>query len=136
MARRRGPEFREAEGPAGSDEVPMWRRLVAEQLASGLSQDAFCEQRRVSPWRFRYWKYTRLAVRRAGEEGRTESPTAPVSLVPVRVVQGCRSEPRHARSGGAGTSGVEILLPGGLRVSLQRGFDSSVLREVVEVLGC
>lgn len=130
---------RKSRKPAGSpaeavdrDEVAHWRRLVTEQLASGLSQDEFCEQRRVSPGQFRYWKYTKLAL--VGQGPEQDAAPAAASLLPVRVVQGPRSWGAHPEEDGP--SGVEVLLPGGLRVSLRRGFDGSVLREVVEVLGC
>ena len=136
---------RRNEKPAGSpaeaadrDVVAHWRRLVAEQLASGLSQDKFCEQRRVSPNQFRYWKYSRLALVDRGVGQNTSQAPAPAtaSLLPVRVVQGSPSASWGARSEEGGPSGVEVLLPGGLKVSLRRGFDGSVLREVLEVLGC
>lgn len=33
-----------------------WRKLLRRWNASGLSQAAFCRQRRLSVWQFRWWK--------------------------------------------------------------------------------
>ena len=132
-------DTRGAEGSASvveRSEAEKWRRMVAEQVTSGLSQDEFCSQLRVSPGRFRYWKYTKLAQLPAEDEGQAEPLSAAASLVPVRVVG--RSEPENWRTvpQERGSSGVQVLLTCGLRICLERGFDGSVLREAVEVLGC
>jgi len=116
----------------------MWRRLVAEQLASGLSQDRFCREQQLPAGRFHYWKYTKLPELEGSEEkeGATEATTCPAILLPVKVVESRPAGAWGAIPEEAGSSGVQIHLPSGLRISLQRGFDASVLREVVEVLGC
>lgn len=129
---------------AGETEAGYWRGVVEEQVRSGLSQDAFCQQRGLPQYRFHYWKYTKLpAERRRLRDVRREElgPRLP-ALVPVEVLF---SPPALQPPSGPGvdlarsapeSSGVEVVLPRGLRVAVQRGFDVSVLREVVGVLGC
>lgn len=137
MARRQVREVAAAGAQIDEADPRVWSRLVADQLASGLGQDRFCRERQVHPGRFHYWKYTKLA-RMGLEPGKLQDvrPAAPADLVPVRVVEDGPSRMWEPAPGESRSSGVEVLLPGGLRISLERGFDASVLREAVEVLRC
>lgn len=143
MARRDGQALEGTRAEAAVNGHAYWRRVIGEQKKSGLSQDAFCQARGIPERRFRHWKYARLrGLDRQAKTQASEPPPAPkVTMVPVRVVQGTRSLDPGSGNGqplaaSAASSGVEVLLPGGLRISLQRGFDGAVLRSAVEVLGC
>jgi hypothetical protein len=130
-------------GPVLRPGADLWKRLVEEQAGSGLTQKEFCRQKGVSVHGLRHWKY-----RQPSRNGRAETldreatsldpaVTTP-GFVPVEVVFGPSTpapEPTPSATSQPG-SGVEVLLPGGLRIGLRPGFDSSVLLEVVEVLGC
>lgn len=118
---------------SGRDQV-RWKKLFEEQAASGLSQAAFCRARGIPARRFQYWRYDRPSrlARLPRSPRRGSQVAASVRLVPVKIVKRPVAPPR----GESASSGVEVLLPGGLRVALQRGFDGSVLRDAVEALRC
>jgi hypothetical protein len=90
-------------------------RLAAECEESGLSQREFCEQRGV-PLKtlVRY-----LARYRREQRGNNQAP----QWVAVEV---------GAKRGNA--AGLSIVLPGGRRVEITRGFDVETLRRVVVAL--
>ena len=97
--------------PAEADE------LAAEFEASGLTQRAFCELRGVPVKTLaRYVK--RYRQQQAQAEG------AP-RWVAVEVAE---SEP------GAGGSGLSVVLGGGRRIEVGRGFDAATLRQLVTAL--
>lgn len=52
-----------------------WREILRRWESSGLSQAAFCRQRRIPVWRFAWWK-KRLSA---------EGPAAGSVFIPVRV---------------------------------------------------
>jgi hypothetical protein len=123
--------------------VTRWRRVIAEQMESGLTQRAFCRERDLPFHRFHYWKHEKLPAidaREGGDDGRGASlASAPATeFVPVEVVFEPADPPERpsVTSPSLDDSGVEVLLPGGLRVGLRRGFDAHVLQAVVEVLRC
>jgi hypothetical protein len=90
-----------------------WRRIVAEQQASGKSAAAFCSERGLPTWKFSYWQ-KRLAARGATSSGFDE----------LRVVESALDA--------AGQVWVEV---GRWRVGVAPGFDVATLRRVVETLG-
>jgi hypothetical protein len=131
------------QGVNGDDVVDRWRRLIEEQAGSGQTQVAFCKQRGLPFHRFHYWKYEKLPALDAGPGTKVPEvvPAAavpPQGFVPVEVVFGSGSPTRENKDVGGyiHESGVEVLLPRGVRVGLRQDFDGAVLRRVVEVLGC
>ena len=91
--------------------------LAAEFEASGLTQREFCERRGVAVNTLgRYLK--RFRQRPAEGEGRPRWVT----------VEMAESEP------GAGRSGLSVVLGGGRRIEVGRGFDAATLRQLVTAL--
>jgi hypothetical protein len=92
-----------------------WQRLVAKQAESGLSAAAFCHRHRLNLHQFYRWRH-RL---RNDEAERNLAPSF-LELVP------------YSRGG---QSGIRIRLGEELWIEVERGFDPSTLRAVVEALG-
>jgi hypothetical protein len=92
-------------------------QLAAEYEASGLSQAEFCEQRDVPLKTLaRYLARFRKQSGRSGEQSTTQR------LVAVEV-----AGPRSAGE-------LTVLLSGGLRIEVKRGFDTVTLRQLVAAL--
>jgi len=94
-----------------------WRGHVEEQARSGLTVAAYCAARGLSAPTFYEWRR-----RLTGKE------RARPAFVPVEVTSARRPD------GTGGSSGVEVLLTGGARLRLERGFDAAVLRSAVAIL--
>lgn len=93
-------------------------KLVAEYQASGLTQQAFCETRDVSVTMLgRY--IARSRAKKSGLGARGESP----SLLKVEVA-------RPVISG----VGLVVVLSGGRRIEVERGFDAGTFRQLVSAL--
>ena len=90
--------------------------MAAEYEASGLTREAFCQQRDV-PLKTLCRYVTRY--RREKAAGATQSPR----LVQVEVT---------APAGVS--SALTVLLPDGRRVEVNRGFDAGTLRQLLSVL--
>jgi hypothetical protein len=112
MAARRGTRKTEAER--------RWRRLVAEQEASGLSARAFSRRHGLAEGTLAWW---RSELRRRGAERRSRE--APPVLAPVRLVGEAPPAP-------AGEFTVELA--GGQRLYVSAGFDADALRRLLDVL--
>jgi transposase-like protein len=94
-----------------------WRPLVAEQERSGLSVTAFCRQRQLCISQLYAWK---RRLRR----------TASASLLAVHLAPTPEPEPAeqtHRRP-------IEVVLPGGLRLLVEAGFDATHLCALLDVL--
>ena len=85
-----------------------WERVIGEYAASGRTGAAFCRERGLRVWQFRYWL---KALR--------QSEAAPTGFVEL--------------SSGVRDSGVWVAC-GRWRVQVSDGFDTGVLRRVVEAL--
>lgn len=96
----------------------VWERRVAEWHASGEASTTFTRGKDYSASALRYW------ARRLEQEGWRDGRPAATPLRIARVV-------REGDGAGAGPLVVEV---GGARVSVGRGFDRAVLRDVVAVL--
>jgi len=94
-----------------------WRPLVAEQARSGLTLKAFAKSRGVSLGALTYWKYTRLRWHEGHGSG-----FAVVDLV---------GAPPGDRGG---TDEIDVLLVGGHRLRVRRGFDEELLLRLVATL--
>jgi hypothetical protein len=139
MARRIKQRVKRPEGERPG--VDRWRELIREQAESRLTQVEFCEKVGVSVHGFRHWKYRGLGRSKKSVGGRTSGASSGLSVptpgfVPVEVVFDSAVAPLAPTGVSSAGSGIEVLLPDGLRVGVEAGFDSSVLRQVVEVLGC
>ena len=87
-------------------------QLAAEYEASGLSQAEFCQERDLARYLARYRKQSA----QRGEQASSKR------FVAVEVAGPCRG------------SELTVLLSGGLRVEVKRGFDALTLRQLVAVL--
>lgn len=104
-------------GKAVPSREPFWRRTIAQQLRSGLSQSAFCRRKGLSAGTLAWWKQE---LKRRDQRRRL--PRKP-TFVPVRVV--------------ANTPPVcvyEIELRNRRRVRVGPGFDVDALRRLVAAL--
>ncbi|QEH38613.1 hypothetical protein OJF2_72170 [Aquisphaera giovannonii] len=80
-----------------------WSRRLERQAVGGLSIAEFCEREGLAPASFYYWR-RRLAA------GATPPAEAPPLFVPLRVDGAAAAQRRR---------GVEIELPGGVRLRLE-----------------
>jgi len=103
-------------GPKKGTPEKFWRKQMALQQQSGLSQRAFCLQRGLVPGTFAWWK-NQLVNRR--NERRRAGP----KFLPVRVVA------RPATVGG-----FDVQLRSGRRIQVPCPFDADSLRELVTIL--
>ena len=92
---------------AGEARRQMWREHVARQGQSGQTVRAYCAEQGVKPWQFWYWRKA-LKPKAAPTGG---------------FVELC----------GAAAAGV-VLDVAGCRVTVARGFDAELLRQVVAAL--
>ncbi len=90
-------------------------QVVAEYEASGLRREAFCEQKDV-PLK----TLARYIVRYRKQKAAGSEPQRWVA-VEVAGPSGCGGE-------------LVVLLPGGRRIEVKRGFDASTLRHLLTVL--
>lgn len=97
-----------------------WREHVEEQARSGLTVGAYCAARGLAAPTFYEWR------RRIAAGG----GPARAAFVPVEVTSS--SARRFERP--CGSSGVEVILAGGARLRLERGFDATALRSAVAAL--
>jgi hypothetical protein len=99
-------------------EKPEWLRLAEQFEQSGLTQRQFAQQHQMPLSTLQSWLYRRR--RQVGSE-----PSVPVRLLPVEV-----SAPAKASAGR-----VEVLAPGGTRVSFEVGTDVEYVSHLVAALG-
>jgi hypothetical protein len=119
-----------------------WRRIVRRWRSSGLNIREFCDWQGLSESLFYAWR-RELAKRdrevaaaaslrgptdaeRAKQTGSTCPPAA--AFVPVHVVaDGAHVEPADS----SGVGGLEVHLPGGVRLSVPPECDRALLRDVI-----
>ncbi len=92
-------------------------QLAAEYEASGLSQAEFCEQRDLA-----LKTLARYLARFRKHSAQSREQTTSQRFVAVEVA--------GPRSGGE----LTVLLSGGLRIEVKRGFDTLALRQLVAAL--
>ncbi len=96
-------------------------RLVAEFEGSGLSRTAFCQQNRLS-WSTLVRHHRRRQQQTAGETASGKRWLAvEVSGATTATV-------------GGGASGLAVLLRGGCRIEIGRGFDTDTLKRLLDVV--
>lgn len=93
--------------------------IIDEQRVSGLSIAEFCRRRGVSPPSFYNWR-------------RRLSTSGPARAVPAFVE--VKVGPRESGVAVA-EAALELILRGGLRVLVRRGFDGKLLRALLAALG-
>lgn len=98
-----------------SDREQFWRDLIGRQEQSGQSIREFCDSEGVSQPSFFSWR-----KRLRSQNGQAESRFLPVQI----------EMPDSLTSAGR----IEIVLDGGKRVLVERGFDGQTLRDVLAVL--
>jgi hypothetical protein len=93
-----------------------WRRLVAKQTDSDLSAVAFCREHQINIHQFYKWR------RRFRDKQATSGAPGFFELVP------CSQPPQDSGSG------IRIRLGDTLSIEVERGFDPSTLRAVIEAI--
>jgi hypothetical protein len=111
-----------------------WKRRVAEWRASGLTATQFAEGRGYAPMTLTWWAW-KLGQASRGENQRGRAEPAPAQRTEdaftfARVVLAKPSVPTQPPPDGTPV----IIEHGGVRVRVGRGFDASVLAEVLTVL--
>ena len=94
-------------------------RLAAEYEASGISQAEFSRQRDL-PLK----TLARYVARFRKHRASGNEPHSPQRFVAVEVA---------GRNSAAGDE-LTVLIPGGLRIEVKRGFDAGTLRQLIAVL--
>ena len=92
-------------------------QIAAEYEASGLSQAEFCQQRDLS-----LKTLARYLARFRKQSGRSGEQSTSQRFVAVEVAGAC------------GGTELTLLLSGGLRIEIKRGFDTFTLRQLVAAL--
>ena len=98
----------------------IWVGIVAQYEKSGLTQEAFAEERGIPVGTLRNWIYR---LRREGEEG--------VPLLPVRVVG---SPAPSARQRESGDGAIEVEVGDLVRLRFPQGTAPSAIAELVALL--
>jgi hypothetical protein len=96
-----------------------WREQVTAYEASGLTQKAFCQQRRIAERSFRKWIQQ---IRREQRAGREERP----AFIPVTL----KSDAQETREPVA----LKVVLPGDITIVVSEGSQVPLLRHVVKAL--
>lgn len=112
-----------------------WRKIVRHWRSSGLSVREFCDWQELSEslfyaWRRELVKRDREAATATGgsskQTGSTRTPAA--AFVPVHVVaDGAQAGPGDPSR----ADGLEVHLPGGVRLSVSPECDRALLRDVI-----
>lgn len=95
------------------------QQLVAEYEASGLGRTAFCQQRGLSLSTLARYRRRQELTAGGAAEGHWLAVEVPGS-VPV--------------AGGEEASGLAVVLPGGRRIEVDRGFDGDTLQRLLTVM--
>jgi transposase len=90
-----------------------WRRRLRDWQRSGLSVSAFCRRYGLAENRLYAWR--RILAQRQAEQA---------AFVPVRLLT----------DNGSHDDKLEVLLAGGRRLRVPKGFDAATLRQLLAVL--
>ncbi len=120
-----------------------WRRMVREWRNSGLSVRDFCDWQALSEASFYAWRRelakrdreaaaatAEITAARGGRPSKQDGPirTPAAAFLPVRVV---RDGAADAAAGSCRPDGIEVHLPGGVRLLVPPGCDRALLRDVL-----
>ena len=106
-----------------TDRARHWQALVREQERSGLTQAAFCRQRKINPGTLAWWR-RKLGATAGAEAGRSTRPrrsssrTDPVRFMEVEVV-------------GSASKRYEIVLSGGRVLRVPADFDPAHVARLI-----
>ncbi|RPI72868.1 MAG: hypothetical protein EHM45_21595 [Desulfobacteraceae bacterium] len=96
-----------------------WQKTIQAHIKSGLSAAAFCRQRKINIYQFRWWQ------RRFRKDETKSLKTKPGDF--LRLMPD--SEPQRDRK-----SGIQLYFPNGIRVEIEPGFDPAALRNVMAAI--
>jgi hypothetical protein len=102
--------------------VPYWTAVIGEQENSGQSVRRFCRERSVGEHSFYMWRA------RLHGKPRQQKKAEPVRFALVD------SGERSKATGETSSANLELLLPNGERLRIERGVDAETLRLVLEAL--
>jgi transposase-like protein len=97
-----------------------WKKLIADQEASGLPVSVFCRERGIPQSSLFAWR-RRLAA--AG------TPNTVAKFQPVKIVPETSGQSERSTAGS-----IELFLRGGRRLLIHKGFDRGLLIELVGTL--
>ncbi|WP_010280026.1 IS66 family insertion sequence element accessory protein TnpA [Paenibacillus senegalensis] len=97
-----------------NEKANYWREQVSEYRASGLTMKAWCEKHHIASGQMKYW------IRKLGLRQRSRRAAAPnwIEVTPV---------PASASS--------LIVRVGAAEIEVAAGFDTALLKQVVQTLG-
>ena len=113
-----------------------WRKRMREYEGSGLTIRQFCQQEDLVEHQFIWWRAE--LKRRASEPARKKKPKR--KAIPAKradePTRPAASEfvPVHVEPSIVATPSVEIVLDQPPRIRVAPGFDTELLREVIDVL--
>jgi transposase len=108
-----------------------WAERVREWRSSGKTAEAFAEGRQFEASTLRYWA-SRLKVSAVTGQADASRPAPKPTVAMARVVRGRGTR----RAADVRTGGGEIAISvGAARITVGRGFDPVLLRDVVVALG-
>jgi hypothetical protein len=100
-----------------SETQGIWRGHSEAWKASGISQQAYCKQEGISYRSFVY-QHTRLM---------SQTRKAPLQFIAAK--------PRETSSSNSPSSGIQIMLPNGIRIGISADINPIVLQTVLQVAG-
>lgn len=103
--------------------VAYWTAVIGEQESSGQSVRRFCRERSVGEHSFYLWR-----ARLRGKPRQQKKKAEPVHFALVD------SGERSKATGETSAATLELLLPNGARLRIERGVDAETLRLVLEAL--
>lgn len=116
-----------------------WGRVIEEWSGSGQTQAEFCRRRGLAVGSLRWWRWElrrRGAVLAPEPESEGRSLSALPSFLPIRIVGTDRAAGSSAWASDSGSDpgsgcAFEVVLAGGARVRVWRGFQAAELEQVL-----
>jgi hypothetical protein len=105
-----------------------WLALINDFQRSGLTHAEFCRKREISLHTFRKRLYGQKALARAVDGNRDPVALAPTRFLPVTL------EPDGELPLVPPADPLVIILPGGRRVVVGKGFDPETLRRLIDAI--
>ncbi len=105
-----------------------WLALIYDFRRSGLTHAEFCRKREISLHTFRKRLYGQKALAPALERKRDPAPVAPTRFLPVKL------EPDGELPPDPPADPLAVLLPGGRRIVVGKGFDPATLRHLIDAI--
>jgi transposase-like protein len=111
-----------------------WRTQIEQWQTSGKTISVYCRVNGISPATFHWWR-RELRLRDIENVPDGEKESIIPRFAEVKVIQDPPAvhKPHYCNSTGT-ESGIEIVLPGNRCIRVYRGFDVSVLLQLLSVL--